>query len=48
MQKVKNALIKPVQFVGESTIYILAVCMYVTVVKIGRLHPTQLIDDFQL
>jgi len=48
MQKLKNALIKHVQFVGESTICIFVVCMYVNVVKVRRIHPTQLIDNFQL
>jgi hypothetical protein len=48
MQKVKNALIKPVQFVVESIICVLVVCMYVSMVKIRRIHHTQLIDDFQL
>jgi hypothetical protein len=51
MQKVKNVLMKPVQFVGECTIVLcvcVCVCICVTVVKISRMHPTHLIDDFQL
>jgi hypothetical protein len=45
--KVKDALILPVLCVMECTICTLVVCMYVTVVKLCRMHPIQLMDDFQ-
>lgn len=48
--KVKDAVMKPVQCVTERTICSLAVCTYgyATVVKICRMQPILLVDDFQL